>query len=141
MQSLLRGLSASNTLAGFGGCGEVGGQKCSPFGLATGLADAYQVATGRQATIPYDAYKEINHGPFLDLVEAVLPLTAELAQGLGEPLHFPKRRHGLVKYLLREIKHPHKPPARASHADAVHCLNSSPSAPCRGRAKLQPLDL
>jgi len=59
--------------------------------LATGLADAYQVATGRQATIPYDAYKEINHGPFLDLVEAVLPLTAELAQGLGKPLHFPKR--------------------------------------------------
>jgi hypothetical protein len=140
MQSLLRGLSGSILWQVLVGAGRWAAKNARLRVLATGLADAYH-ATGRQATIPYDAYKEINHGPFLDLVEAVLPLTAELAQRLAKPLHFPKRRHGLVKYLLREIKHPHKPPARASHADAVHCLNSSPSAPCRGRAKLQPLDL
>jgi hypothetical protein len=69
--------------------------------LANGLADAYEIATGRDARITWNDYgrKQKYKGKFLEFVEAVLPLAAELANMPQLPLRVPVGKYALGKSL------------------------------------------
>jgi len=68
--------------------------------LANGLADGYEIATGRLAGITWDEYDKRYDGEFLKLVQAVLPLAGKLADMPGRPLRVPRQgKYALGKYL------------------------------------------
>jgi hypothetical protein len=68
--------------------------------LANGLADAYEIATGKLAGITWDEYDKRYDGEFLKLVQAVLPLAEKLGDMPERPLRVPRQgKFALGKYL------------------------------------------
>jgi len=68
--------------------------------LANGLADAYEIATGKLAGITWSEYTKRYGGKFLKLVQAVLPLAGKLADMPKRPLRVPRQgKNALGKYL------------------------------------------
>jgi hypothetical protein len=68
--------------------------------LANGLADAYEIATGKLAGITWDEYDKRYDGEFLKLVQAVLPLAEKLGDMPKRPLRVPRQgKYALGKYL------------------------------------------
>ena len=67
--------------------------------LANGLADAYEIATGKLAGITWQEYAKRYEGEFLNFVQAVLPLAEKLADMPKRPLSVPQGEYALGKYL------------------------------------------
>jgi hypothetical protein len=72
--------------------------------LVTGLARAFQIATGRAAKVTRNSAEDTYGGPFLALVEAVLPLAEGLTNGLGISLRRPRSRLALGKYVSEQTR-------------------------------------
>jgi hypothetical protein len=70
--------------------------------LVTGLASAFKTATGREAkvTCADDEYC----GPFVEFVEAVLPLSRGLTRHLGASLQYPSSRLNRGRYIYEHTR-------------------------------------
>jgi predicted HicB family RNase H-like nuclease len=63
------------------------------------LARAFENATKRKAKVTWNAHKDRFQGDFISLVEGVLPLAKELAEGSGLPFPYPNSRRSRGKYV------------------------------------------
>jgi hypothetical protein len=76
--------------------------------LVAGLAQAFRIATGRNAKVTWHQYRSRYEGPFLALVEAVLPLAQSLTEHLGAPLRYPPTLLARGKYVHKQTCTPRK---------------------------------
>ena len=90
-----------------------GPSKMAPFDtLIYGLAVAFERAKGEPARVTYNpaASRETQHGgPFLALVEAVLPTMSGLAAAGGQPLKQPANRNACGEYIRKLLAKRRRP--------------------------------
>ena len=83
--------------------------------LVRSLSDAYARATGRKAAVSYDQYQERHGGPFVRLINVLLPMVGTLAKEMdGRALELPATdyaRGQLIKSILRRSRKVENRPA------------------------------
>jgi len=67
--------------------------------LVRGLACAFQQGSGRAAKVTWSEHRQVYGGPFLGLVEAVLPPLLTIAESYGRPLVYPTTAYARGIYI------------------------------------------
>jgi hypothetical protein len=69
--------------------------------LVRRLAAIFEKFTGRAAKVTWNAYERRYDGKFVNLVEAVLPMTVECAKQLGTEMPYPRTHLARGKYIFK----------------------------------------
>jgi len=72
--------------------------------LVTGLAQAFKVATSRDAKVTWHQHRGRYEGLFLALVEEVLPLARDLTEHRGASLQYPLTPFARGKYIHKKTR-------------------------------------
>lgn len=72
--------------------------------LVSGLKRAFERAKGRAAKVTWHQHREQYEGPFVSLVEAVLPLASSLAKAVERPMQYPVSQKSRGKYIYKATR-------------------------------------